>query len=318
MENAHLVGFLEMMLLITYSLRGQDRGVRAQGDLQGSAHSRWGRRRPLSAVAWQSKPHDYPADAPGVTASSWPRGVTRPVSWPRSSARARGSAAVARAPYAHLRPRAERPGLAGHPRGPVPDCRGGGAGDQAQGPRRHRGALLCRRWDENAGNFYEGLGIAALWNLPIVFVCINNVDGMGTKYEETCHVDRGQGQGVRDRVESHRWEQRGGCVPRHEGDRGAVKRGGGPAVVELCTYRLSGHSVNDRHVYEDGGGGRALEAAHPIDLLVGELGRGNGGPRGDRGSAAAGSRRGRGSESFALESPSLAWGRPRAAVGEAA
>jgi TPP-dependent pyruvate/acetoin dehydrogenase alpha subunit len=102
------------------------------------------------------------------------------------------------------------------------------------------------------GAFAEALNIAALWSLPLVFVCENN------QYVEltpaTVHVPgevyrRGESQGMPGvRVDGNDVEGVHGAV----GD--AVERargGGGPTLVEAVTYRWFGHYAGDRATYRD-------------------------------------------------------------------
>jgi pyruvate dehydrogenase E1 component alpha subunit len=103
----------------------------------------------------------------------------------------------------------------------------------------------------NIGGFHEGLSLAGLWKLPVVFVCENNLYSMGTPIERTMPAkdltdkaagyamarDRFQGQDVievRDRI--------GAAVER-------ARTGGGPTLIEIVTYRFRGHSMSDPGKY---------------------------------------------------------------------
>lgn len=103
----------------------------------------------------------------------------------------------------------------------------------------------------NIGGFHEGLSLAGLWKLPVVFVCENNRYSMGTPLKRTTPLadltlkaagyamsgDRFDGhdvQLVRDRL--------GAAVER-------ARSGGGPTLVEIMTYRFRGHSMSDPGTY---------------------------------------------------------------------
>jgi pyruvate dehydrogenase E1 component alpha subunit len=103
----------------------------------------------------------------------------------------------------------------------------------------------------NIGGFHEGLSLAGLWKLPVVFVCENNQYSMGTPLERTLPSrditdkaagyamarDRFEGQDalvVRDRIAQ--------AVDR-------ARRGEGPTLVEILTYRFRGHSMSDPGKY---------------------------------------------------------------------
>jgi pyruvate dehydrogenase E1 component alpha subunit len=103
----------------------------------------------------------------------------------------------------------------------------------------------------NIGGFHEALSLAGLWKLPAVFVCENNLYAMGTPLERTLPVrdltakapgygmasDRFHGQDVllvRDRIAQ--------AVER-------ARRGEGPTLIEILTYRFRGHSMSDPGKY---------------------------------------------------------------------
>jgi pyruvate dehydrogenase E1 component alpha subunit len=103
----------------------------------------------------------------------------------------------------------------------------------------------------NIGGFHEGLSLAGLWKLPIVFVCENNLYSMGTPLSRTMPVSdvtsKAAGYGMaRDRFEGHDVMH----VRARIGE--AVERarsGGGPTLVEILTYRFRGHSMSDPGKY---------------------------------------------------------------------
>ncbi len=103
----------------------------------------------------------------------------------------------------------------------------------------------------NIGGFHEGLSLAGLWKLPIVFVCENNQYSMGTPLSRTMAVTdlttKAPGYAMaRDRFEGHDVlvvrERIGEAVER-------ARSGGGPTLVEVLTYRFRGHSMSDPGKY---------------------------------------------------------------------
>jgi TPP-dependent pyruvate/acetoin dehydrogenase alpha subunit len=118
--------------------------------------------------------------------------------------------------------------------------------------RMEETAVLCYFGDgtSNLGNFYEVLNIAALWSLPVVFVCVNNGWGMGTRYEEACTA------GICGKaalfgmlavsVDGNDVEQ---VYERTREIVGTVKKEMKPALIELRTYRIMGHSAFDSRPY---------------------------------------------------------------------
>jgi pyruvate dehydrogenase E1 component alpha subunit len=103
----------------------------------------------------------------------------------------------------------------------------------------------------NEGIFHESLNMAALWDLPVLFVCENNQYGMSMQVERATAklpiAQRAEGYGMR-------WHHIDGndLLLVYETMLGAIDhvRGGkGPVLVETETYRYFGHSKSDRNLY---------------------------------------------------------------------
>src|SRR5215207_6356667 len=103
----------------------------------------------------------------------------------------------------------------------------------------------------NQGTFGETLNLAALWDLPVVFMVTNNQFGMGTALERHSAVTdlhrRGEGFGVpgmrcdgMDVLDTHH-------VMREAIRRAREERQ--PVLVEAVTYRFRGHSMADPEEY---------------------------------------------------------------------
>ena len=103
----------------------------------------------------------------------------------------------------------------------------------------------------NNGTFHESLNMAAVWKLPVVFVCENNVYAMGTRISNVTAIDdiaeRAGGYGMPGIVVDGN-----DVVAVYSAAKRAVRRardGGGPTLVECKTYRHKGHSRFDPAKY---------------------------------------------------------------------
>jgi pyruvate dehydrogenase E1 component alpha subunit len=101
------------------------------------------------------------------------------------------------------------------------------------------------------GATHEGMSLAALWKLPIVFVCENNQYAMGTSLERSISVTdmskKADGYGMaKDRfVAEDVFEVR----DRLKAAVDRARAGEGPTLVEILTYRYRGHSMSDPAKY---------------------------------------------------------------------
>src|ERR1700736_2967320 len=119
------------------------------------------------------------------------------------------------------------------------------------------------------GEFHEGVNMAAIWNLPVIFLIENNLYGMGARPEEQFKVpeiyQRAKAYGIpgkrvdgMDVVEVNRVV--GEAVARARG-------GGGPMIVEAITYRFRGHSMADAESYRQKAEVRKWQKRDPIRVL---------------------------------------------------
>jgi len=107
----------------------------------------------------------------------------------------------------------------------------------------------------NIGFFHEALNMAALWNLPIVYLCENNQYGEGTKREQHQKIKK-----ISDRAIAYAMSgltvDGTDVIKVYKTVKQAVEKarsGGGPTLVECVAYRLSGHSAGDLGTYRPKG-----------------------------------------------------------------
>jgi pyruvate dehydrogenase E1 component alpha subunit len=134
--------------------------------------------------------------------------------------------------------------------------------------------VMCTLGDGTAaiGAFHESLNIAALWNLPVVFVIINNGLGMGTTVAKSSAEPDLYKRGAAYRMESARVD---GFDPVavHEAAAKAVAaaRAGHPYLLEVVTERLRGHSVVDPAKYRTADEVERLKHEDPIQIFGAKL-----------------------------------------------
>lgn len=125
----------------------------------------------------------------------------------------------------------------------------------------------------NTGSFHEAANMAALWDLPVVFVCQNNLYAEMTPTADTMkleHVaDRAAGYGMPGvRVDGNDpLAVRSALVEALDRARG----GGGPTLIECVTFRFRGHYFGDRTPYIPMEQLEAALAADPVPRLRNHL-----------------------------------------------
>jgi len=103
------------------------------------------------------------------------------------------------------------------------------------------------------GAFHEGVNLAAIWSLPVVLVCENNLYGASTRIDKVMKVPsvaaRAASYGIRgETVDGNDvlavYEAAGQAVAE-------CREGKGPVLLELLTYRRTGHSRRDPCHYQN-------------------------------------------------------------------
>ena len=119
---------------------------------------------------------------------------------------------------------------------------------------RHSDAVtICLFGDgaTNIGYFHEALNLAAVWELPIVFVCENNEYGMGTSIERASAVPQMVQKAAAYDIPSARVDGMELLEVRAAAESAIahVRSGKGPFFLESLTYRFRGHSMGDPERY---------------------------------------------------------------------
>jgi len=125
----------------------------------------------------------------------------------------------------------------------------------------------------NTGAFHEGINLAAVWRLPVVFVCENNLYAMSTRADRAMAAES-----VADRAEAYRIRS----VAADGNDVVAVflsakeaienaRKGEGPTLIECITYKLKGHGVYDKAEYRPKEEVEEWRKHDPIDIFEAKL-----------------------------------------------
>lgn len=120
----------------------------------------------------------------------------------------------------------------------------------------------------NIGTFHEAINMAAIWDLPVIFVCENNQYGASTSVKKVMKIkhvsERAAAYGIpSDTVDGNDVEAVYAAMLR-AGAR--AREGGGPTFLELETYRFAGHSRSDPGHYRPREEVAAWKERDPIAL----------------------------------------------------
>ncbi|MFC7328009.1 pyruvate dehydrogenase (acetyl-transferring) E1 component subunit alpha [Marinactinospora rubrisoli] len=135
--------------------------------------------------------------------------------------------------------------------------------------------VMCQMGDgtTNIGAWHESLNIASLWNLPIVFVVINNYTGMGTTVEKSSAEPELYKRGSAFRIEGVRVDGQDVLAVRDAAS-DLVERARSeqrPFLLETLSYRLKGHSVVDPAKYRTAEQVEEARANDPVTAFEAQL-----------------------------------------------
>jgi TPP-dependent pyruvate/acetoin dehydrogenase alpha subunit len=141
---------------------------------------------------------------------------------------------------------------------------------------QHSGRVVACFFGDGAvaeGAFHEGVNMAAIWRLPVIFVCENNLYGASTRIDlvmkNPCVADRAASYGFfGETVDGNDVEAVYAAAQQ------ATKRcrdGDGPVLLELLTYRQTGHSRRDPRAYQPEAERKAWAARDPIETFAARL-----------------------------------------------
>ncbi|MFQ5848487.1 MAG: pyruvate dehydrogenase (acetyl-transferring) E1 component subunit alpha [Candidatus Methylomirabilales bacterium] len=115
--------------------------------------------------------------------------------------------------------------------------------------------ILCVFGDgaTNNGYFHEALNMAKLWKVPVVFLCENNLFGMGTAVHRASAVTEMIRKAAAYDIPAEQVDGMDILAVRDAAVKavGHARRGDGPYFLEVLTYRFRGHSMADPILYRD-------------------------------------------------------------------
>jgi len=132
----------------------------------------------------------------------------------------------------------------------IPIATGVGLALQREGKRRVA-MTFFGDGASNTGAFHEGINLASVWKVPVIFVCENNLYAMSTRADYAIAAESVAAR-------AHAYKMRGVTVDGNDAvtvfltakeSIELARNGQGPTLLECMTYKLKGHGVYDRGEY---------------------------------------------------------------------
>ena len=135
-----------------------------------------------------------------------------------------------------------------------------------------KNVTLCYMGDGavRQGAFHEALNMAMTWKLPVIFIIENNFYAMGTSVERTSNVKELYKLGSAFEMPSFQVDGMS-CENVHEAIAEAsdrARRGDGPTLLEMKTYRYKGHSMSDPAKYRTKEEVEDYKSKDPIEQVL--------------------------------------------------
>jgi len=125
----------------------------------------------------------------------------------------------------------------------------------------------------NEGAFHESLNLASLWQLPVIWVCENNLYGMGTAVSRASAIPQIFRRAQCYDIETESVDGMDVLACREAADRAVfhVRKHREPRFIEAITYRFRGHSMADPGTYRTREEVEEWRKRDPIERLKGQL-----------------------------------------------
>lgn len=135
-------------------------------------------------------------------------------------------------------------------------------------------AVICFFGDGavNQGTFHESLNMAALWKLPVLFVCENNHYQIGTEIHRHSAVADVYKRACGYQIPARKIDGMD-VLAVHQATQDAltqIRAGNGPQFLEFETYRFRGHSMADPGSYRPKVEVQAYENEDPVKVAIAE------------------------------------------------
>lgn len=119
------------------------------------------------------------------------------------------------------------------------------------------------------GEFHESLNLAALWHLPVLFVCENNLYAMGTALEFTQSETNLAKKAASYRISSRQVDGMDVTEVAKSAQQAVaeIRLGNGPIFIEYLTYRFRAHSMFDAELYREKAEVEEWKKKDPLILL---------------------------------------------------
>jgi TPP-dependent pyruvate/acetoin dehydrogenase alpha subunit len=144
------------------------------------------------------------------------------------------------------------------------------AGAALSAKRHGRGQVTVAFFGDgalNQGLLFEVMNMAAIWRLPVLFVCENNGFGEFTAIEDVTAGPDPIARGLAFGIPSETVDGMDVLAVRAAAQRALerARNGGGPSFLICNTYRYGGHHVGDKQDYKDDADAKAWRLKDPIE-----------------------------------------------------
>lgn len=124
----------------------------------------------------------------------------------------------------------------------------------AQKLKKTDNIVVCCMGDgaTNEGSFHESLNMAAIWDLPLIFMVINNKYGISMSIDKVINTEKITDRALAYNIKAIHVEDGNDVLKVYDAMNEAIdhaRSGKGPVLIEFETYRWFGHSASDAGAY---------------------------------------------------------------------